>query len=84
VHAADDRVRRGRAAGEDVDQVHAKRADLEPELAGQRELRVGIDGKHPPVSPGEQHGEVRSGGRLPHPTLLLCDHEKHLTSPPVA
>jgi len=84
VDVADDRVRRRDAAGEHVNQVHAERADLEPELARERELRVGVDDEHPPVLPGEHHGEVRSGRRLPYPAFLLSDHEEHLTSPPVA
>jgi hypothetical protein len=48
VHARDDRVRSGRPAGEHVDEVHTKRADLEPELARERELRIRVDDKHPP------------------------------------
>ena len=32
--------------------------------------------------PREQHRDVRGCRRLPHPALLLCDHDQHFTTPP--
>jgi hypothetical protein len=47
VHVCDDRVDRLSTAGEHVNEVHCQRADLDPELARERELRIGIDHEHP-------------------------------------
>ena len=66
-----------RAAGEHVDQVDAERAGLEPELPGQRELRVGVDDEHAAAALREQRPDVRCRRRLPDAALLVCDHCDH-------
>ena len=72
---AHDRVRRGRAAGEHVDQVHAERSFLDPYLARERELRVGINDEHSAAVTRQQHAEVRGGRGLPDAALLVADRD---------
>ena len=78
---ADDRVGGARSPGEHVDQVHPERAGLEPELTGQRELRVRVDDEDPAAAAREQRPDVRCRRRLPDAALLVChDCDHHETS----
>jgi hypothetical protein len=77
VHARDDRVLGAGAAGEHVDEVHAERALLDPELAGERELWVCVNEQDLPAVAGEQHPEVGGRGGLAHATLLVRDRDDH-------
>ena len=73
VNGGDDRVVRDGAAGEHVDEVDAECTVAEPELSGERALRVGVDDQRalPPV--GEEHSDVRCGRGLADAALLVCD-----------
>jgi hypothetical protein len=71
------RVLGASAAGEYVDEVHAERAFLDPKLAGERELRVGVDQQHPAASACEQHAQVGRTGRLANAALLVRDRDDH-------
>lgn len=70
VDARDDRIGRGCPADEDVHKVDAERVGLEAELAGERELWVGVDDRYSHVGPCEHGGDVRGGGR-PRPLVSL-------------
>jgi len=79
VNVSNDRVRHVGAAGEHVDEVHAEAADLDPELAGERKLWIGIDREHPLATACEQHADVDRGGGFAHTALLVrygTDHHE--------
>ena len=81
-----------RAAREHVNEAHAERAVLEPELAGKRELRIGVDKQHPHAAPtrAERRRSPRSWSSPPRPSavprlqpsrhLLLVDSQAARTS----
>jgi hypothetical protein len=73
MHIGDDHVLCECAAGEDVDEVDARAAVAETELAGERALRVGIDNECAQALTGEQYADVDRGRGLPHAAFLVCD-----------
>jgi hypothetical protein len=81
VDPADDRLLGARPAGQHIDQVHPERANLEPELTSQRELRVSVDDENAAAAVREQGADVCCRRRLPDAALLVChDCDHHETS----
>jgi hypothetical protein len=73
----DHRIGGSGAPGQDVDEVHAEPAHLDPELSCHRGLGIAIDSEDTLAAPGEADREVDRGGRLADPALLVGDADDH-------